>query len=307
MLMIAMPWLASCHQDEGPFKVGINRWLGYEAFYLAEQLSLYPRVEIVRLFSTLDVLRALRNGNLQGAGLTLDETLTLVDEGIDLQIVAVIDYSNGADVVMAGPEVASLAELRGKRIAVEINALGAMLLHGVLGKAGVNTDDVTIASMPVSQMARACAEKNIDAAVSYQPFASELSSCGMRMLFSSADIPGQIVDVLAVRRDALHRDDALRELINGYYKALNFIHEKPAQAQQRMADDLGISPQNVQQELDGLHLITREESLVMMQPSGDLAHTLSVLHSLMKSRGMVRNDIDVSRLIDTRWVAGEVP
>jgi NitT/TauT family transport system substrate-binding protein len=228
---------------------------------------------VVRLSSTLDVLRALRNGNLQGAGLTLDETLTLIDEGIDLQIVLVVDYSNGADVVMATPAVDSLQALKGKRIGVEMNAVGATLLRSMLNKAGLSLNDVLVESMPISHLAHACTAQRIEVAVAYQPYAGELTKCGMKPLFTSAEIPGKIVDLLVVRRDALHQQDQMHQLLEGYFKALQHIADQPTSSQQQMAENLGISVADVQRDSQSL-----------------------------REQGVIRKQVDILQHLDNRWL-----
>ncbi len=302
-----LPWLVSCHQQEPIFKIGITRWLGYEPLYLAEQLSYYPHIDVVRLSSTLDVLRALRNGNLQGAGLTLDETLTLIDEGIDLQIVLVVDYSNGADVVMGTPAVASLQALKGKRIGVEMNAVGATLLRSMLDKAGLTLSDVVVESMPISHLARACAAQRIDVAVAYQPYAGELEKCGMKPLFSSAEIPGKIVDLLVVRRDALHLQDQMHQLLDGYFKTLRHIADQPASSQQQMADNLGISVTEVQRDLAGIHVLSLTEVRHQLSLQGSLPAVAEEYIHTLREEGVIRKTIDVRQYLDDRWLPRGAP
>lgn len=299
-----LPWLASCHQQEPVFKIGITRWLGYEPLYLAEQLSFYPHIDVVRLSSTLDVLRALRNGNLQGAGLTLDETLTLIDEGIDLQIVLVVDYSNGADVVMGTPAVTSLQALKGKRIGVEMNAVGATLLHAMLNKAGLTLSDVRVESMPISHLAQACATQRIDVAVAYQPYAGELAKCGMKPLFTSAEIPGKIVDLLVVRRDALHQQDQMYQLLAGYFKALQHITDQPTSSQQQMAENLGISVADVQRGLADIHVLSLVEVRTQLSARGNLRNVADEYSHSLREQGVIRKPIDILQHLDNRWLPG---
>lgn len=302
--MLAISWLAGCHYEEAPFKVGINRWLGYEPLMLARQLGSYPDIDVVRLSSALDVMRALRNGNLQAAGLTLDEALTLIGEGIDLRIVLVLDYSHGADIVLADPSIAALPELAGKRIGVEMNAVGALLLRGLLEAAGLTLAQVNVESMPVSHMQHAYEDNRIDVAVSYQPFIGALLASGMKPVFSSADMPGQIVDVLVVRGDALHQREKMRQLIEGYFKTREFMSSRAEKALQRMAENQGVSRDQLASELVGIYLpSTREIHDSLSLPSG-LRATAGLLVEVMKTQGQLRVPFDIDRHIDARWTEG---
>lgn len=307
LCVLLLPCLVSCQQHEPVFKIGITRWLGYEPLYLAEQLSFYPQIDVVRLSSTLDVLRALRNGNLQGAGLTLDETLTLIGEGIDLQIVMIIDYSNGADLVMASPAVASLQDLKGKRIGVEMNAVGATLLRSMLSKAGLTLNDVVVESMPISHLAQACATQRIEVAVAYQPYARELENCSMKPIFTSAEIPGKIVDLLVVRRDALHQQDQMHQLLRGYFQALQHITEHPVSSHQQMADNLGISVADVQRDLEGIHVLSLAEVRTQLSAQGNLRSVAEEYSNTLHEQGVIRTPIDILPHLDARWLPGAAP
>lgn len=307
LCLLLLPWLASCQEQAPVFKIGISRWLGYEPLYLAEQLSYSPQVDVVRLSSALDVLRAFRNGNLQGAGLTLDETLTLIDDGIDLQIVLVFDYSNGADVVMGTPAVSSLQDLKGRRIGVEMNAVGATLLRAMLNKAGLTLSDVLVESMPISHLAHACATQRIDVAVAYQPYAGELAKCGMKPIFTSAEIPGKIVDLLVVRRDALHQQDQMRQLLSGYFKALQHIADEPTSSQQQMAENLGISVAEVKRYLAEIHMLSLAEVRTQLSAQSSLHGVAEEYLRTMREQREMRKPIDIRQHLDDRWLPGAVP
>lgn len=306
-ILWVLPWLSACQGDEPAFKVGINRWLGYEPLYLAKQLEFYPDIDIVRLSSSLDVLRALRNGNLQGAGLTLDETLTLLDEGIDLDIILVLDYSSGADVVTAAPGMQSLQDLKGKRIAVEMNAAGAFMLHSMLRKAQLGIEQVSIESMPISHMAEAYANGRIDAAVSYSPHASALILQGMHTLFSSADIPGQIVDVLVVRKDSLYREKHIKQLVAGYFRTQAFLAGQPEAALLRMSADLGTPVEDLRLSLKGIHWPSHAETRAIMIDTDEFTTTARQMVTLMRELKMIDQDLQVQAFIDSRWLHGYTP
>lgn len=120
--------LLSCGPAPEPLlRIGTNTWPGYEPLYLARSLGYYEGspITLVELTSASEVIHALRSGTLEGAALTLDEVLTLLDDGFDLKVVLVMDFSNGGDVLLAKPGIDSTADLRGKRIAVEYTAVGA--------------------------------------------------------------------------------------------------------------------------------------------------------------------------------------
>jgi len=65
-----------------PIIIGINEWTGYDPFILADETDLFNknnvRVEIKRFASATEEMQALKDGEIQGAGFTLDEVFSLV-------------------------------------------------------------------------------------------------------------------------------------------------------------------------------------------------------------------------------------
>jgi NitT/TauT family transport system substrate-binding protein len=120
--------LFACTQTPQPiFKIGTNMWPGYEPLYLARALNHLDsqKVQLVEFTSTSEVIRAFRNGTIDGAAVTLDETLLIIEAGIDAKVILVFDVSAGGDVIVGKPEIRSMAEARGKRVGFENTALGS--------------------------------------------------------------------------------------------------------------------------------------------------------------------------------------
>lgn len=219
---------------EQPLRVGAHPWPGYELLYLARTHHYVgaDRVRLVEVPNASASLRALAAGTLEGAGLTLDEVLSARAHGLALQVVAVIDVSRGADVLLGGPAVPTLAALRGRRIGVEQSATGALMLDAALQRAGLGMADVELVALDFNEHASAFSTHKVDALVTFEPVRSRLMQQGARPLFSSADVPGLIVDVLAMRADVLaYQAAAVRTLVAGLFRArADWLRDAAAQA-----------------------------------------------------------------------------
>lgn len=122
-----------------PLRVGTNLWLGYEPAYLARHAGYFSNdeVKLLDFTSSSEVIRAYRNGLIDVAALTGDEILKVCINQPDQRIILVCDYSNGADVLLAKPEIATLADLKGRRVGLETTVLGAYMLGRALEAAGL--------------------------------------------------------------------------------------------------------------------------------------------------------------------------
>jgi len=251
--------LSSCSQiaDTPTLKVGVIQWLGYEPLFLARSLGKYDpnMIKLVELQSSTDTLRLLREGVIDAGALTIDEILGELALGTKLEIVLIIDISDGADTLLGKPGLNKLTDLKGKRIGVESSAVGAVVLNGALIKAGLSAADITIVPLTADTHLSAYMRGAVDALVTFKPTSTALINQGAIKLFDSSEIPNQIIDVIAVREDALHKAGSnIQMLIDGYFSALTYLHEHPEAATDLMAPRLGISGQEMIASYEGLLL-----------------------------------------------------
>lgn len=259
--------------------VGTNVWPGYEPLYLARELKYYGEREIrlVEYSSATQVMRGFRNQTIDVAALTLDEALVLREKGLDVCVILVADISEGADVILAVPPLQTLAELKGKRVAVEHTALGAYMLARALQKGGLQIQDITVVAREVDEHEDVIARKKADAVVTFEPVRGRLLQRGLMEIFSSRQIPGEIVDVLVVRRSLLEtRADSLQALLEGWFKALSYMQTNPDGASKRIAPRMQMKPAEVVAAYSGLKLPGYRENRAFLgteSPGVDAAST----------------------------------
>lgn len=273
MLAGAALLLAACGEGpQPPLRVGVNPWVGYDPLVLARDRKLLDssRVRVVELGSNTESMRQLRNGVLEAAALTLDEALRLADEGTALRIVALLDVSHGADAVLAAPRIAGPADLKGKRVAVEEGAVGAMVLARLLQAGGLAAADVTVQRVEASQHEGALRAGRVDAVVTFEPMKSRLEAQGFRTIFDSRQMPGEIVDVLVVRPDVLAgRPAEVTELLAGWERGREALVARPEAAAALLAPGADLTPDQYLATLRGLrfHSLADSARLLARHPA----------------------------------------
>lgn len=288
--------LAGCTQTTPPpLRLGTAVWPGYEPLYLARAQGDLPesQIRLIEYPSATEVIRALRNHTLEAAALTLDEVLSVLDQGFPLTVVLITDISTGGDVILARPDIADMQGLRGKHIAVEGTALGAFMLTRALQLNDMTLDDVIVEQMDSNAQERAYRAGQVDAVVAFEPLRTRLLKDGARELFSSREIPDEIVDVIAVHRDLLEtRRDELRTLADAWFAAVHHLRQQPDQAAGTMAARLKISPAEVLRSYQGLRLPDRAENRRLL--GGDtpaLAPTVQTLGSFLLHHRLVQRPV----------------
>lgn len=310
ILLLAAIVSGCLHAPAPPLRVGTNQWPGYEPLYLARDLGALgdSGIRLVEFTSSTDVMHALRNKTLEAAALTLDEVLTLLQDDIALDVILVMDQSNGADALVARPDIERLEDLRGRRVAVENTAVGALVLDAALREAGLTAGDIDIVPTTVDEHFDAYRNGRVDAVVTFDPVRSRLLSAGATLLFDSSRIPGRVVDVLVVRRDiAGSYDGALRTLLKGHFLALDYLKRHPRDAARRMAPRVGLSPDELLTTYDLIMLPGPAENRRLLDGSPPPMHDAArKLVRLMIRQGLLKRPVDPARLFDARWLPGEV-
>lgn len=297
--------LASCAEPpQPPLVVGINAWVGYDPLVLARDRGLADakQLKVVELLSSAEALRHLRNGLLDAAGLTLDEALRLVDSGFDARIVALLDTSAGADVVVASPRINNLKKLKGERIAVEDATVGTLVLERMLRKAELRQGDVTVLRIDATQHLTALLSERVAAAVSYAPIDGPIRALGYRPIFDSRQMPGEIVDVLIVRGAVLReRPAAVDALLAAWASGLHVMQLDPAGAAASLAPGDEITPAQYQAVQGGVRFYTPAQSLALLAGSPPpLAREGGAVANLLIELGLLRHAPDWAALIDAR-------
>ncbi len=288
-------------------RIGSNIWPGYEPLYLARRLGLYRggAIKLVELPSGSEVLHGLRSGELEGAAITLDEALTVIDDGLNLKVILIADFSHGGDALLAHEPMASLAQLRNKRIAVEHTAVGAILLDGALESGGLAVADVELVSCPVDEH-ELCYQR-VDAIVTFEPVKSRLQQQGAHLLFDSSQIAGRIVDVLVVREDVLtSHKRAVQQLLRGYFEARDYLAEHPQQAAEQMVGRLGLNASEVLKAYEGLRLPTLAENRKLLGEGEDsLEQVTSELAIFMRKRRLLKHRLSGVHLLNDDFLPAE--
>jgi NitT/TauT family transport system substrate-binding protein len=294
-----------------PMRIGMNVWPGYEPLFLARsQGRLEGRdFHLVEFSDASEVSRAFRSGTLEAACLTLDEVFYTMQDGMDPVILLVMDYSQGADVVLARPGIKSLAELKGKRIAVEVTAVAAYMLTRALQQAGLARQDIIPVYLPIEKHFPAYRDGLVDAVVTFEPVRTKLLALGAVDLFNSAAIPGEVVDVLVARRDYLEaqpgRAAALRQ---AWFAALEQMRCSPQEAARIMAPREQMSAEEFAAALQGIHLPDEDESRRLL--SGGHPGLLAAaerLQAVMRQSGLLRREIRLQPLFSNPAEGGKAP
>jgi len=293
--------LFGCSEPETALRIGTNVWIGSEPLYLARELGRIDptAVQLVEYPSASEVLRAYRNQAIDGMVISLDELFGLAVDGFQPRIILVVDVSHGADVVVGRPGMRTMRDLKGKSVAVESSALGAFVLSRALALNGMQASDVNVVHLESNEQPDAFAKGTVDGAVTFDPYRAQFLRAGATTLFDSTQIPGEIVDLLAVRASAFKKQPrAIQQLLSGWFDAIDYMKADPMDAAQRMGIRQQTSGEQFLAAEQGLHIPSREENLAMLGGSPPaLAVTGRKLMALMVDSKLLRTGVDIESVL----------
>lgn len=286
------------NETPASLRIGIHAWPGYEPLHLSKSLGhLDERIKLVEFASASSVIRAFKNGSIDGATLTMDEALVVKHSGIDIKVVLINDFSAGGDAVLLNPRYANNGSLKGLKIGVEGGAVGAYTLSRALESQGLTLADVTPVQLKPIEQREPLGEGVVDGVVTFEPYRSLMLGEGAVEVFSSRDIPGEIVDVTVLTHSAINNNQLLQQnLIDAWYETVDFIKSQPEMAHNRMAQRQHISAEEVKQELGLIHLPARSEAERLLSKEGELRANTERLMRFMVSQHLLPESMDTNSL-----------
>lgn len=304
--------LSNCtNQTTLPLRIGTNLWPGYETLYLARDLKYYgdAPIQLVDYPSGTEQVRAYRNGDIEGAGLSIDQALVLAATHENIRIIAIMDISEGGDVILGKPDIANIKALKGKRVGVEATALGAFFIARALEKNGMTPNDIKIVSLELTEHERAYKEGKVDAVVTFGPARVKLLAAGAKLLFDSSQIPGEIVDTLVVKEEAIaNSEKTIQTLVNGRFRALDYLEKNPQDAARRIAPRTKVTPEQILNAFKGLrqpNLAENQKLLDQSDPS--LINGMRKLVDIMVANKLLPKAIDPATILDDHFIKNAQP
>lgn len=267
-------------KEEKELRLGMVQWVGYAPLYVAESSSLLPKkLHIIDFPSNYDILEAMKAGELNAACLTLDEVLKLQNDGMKLKILLVLDTSNGADAILASKEIQNVVQLKHKRVAYEPNSVQEYLLFRALEKNGLQFSDIKQMLKKFDEQESLWEQKKFDAVSTFEPFKHRLLQKGMHTIFSSTEIPNEIVDLLVVSQEALEESPLLiQKTIDAYFKGLEKLKKDP-NSNAVIADYIQSNLQDTKTALHAIELKNRTQNLELL---GNQKSILKSIHNIMR-------------------------
>ena len=184
---------------------------------------------------------SLATGAIDAMGFTQFDLVQHVAHGQDLVGIAAIDYSEGAEALVARHGIRTLQDLYGKRLALHRGSYLEYLLSVLAEREGVDLAKINLVDSPGDLSAEEFKQGKVDAVLVWEPWVAEAQKLGnTNIVFSTRDFPGLTYSVLTFRRDFINAHPReIAALMEVWHRAERYIHDNPEESCQIVADAFG--------------------------------------------------------------------
>ena len=252
-----------------PLKIAYSDWPGWIAWEIGIQKGWFKEAGVDVKFEWFDYVPSMDAyvaGKVDAVCMTNGDALVTGATGKPSVGILINDFSNGNDMIVAAPGINSIKDLKGKKVGIEEGFVEHLLLLTGLEKNGMTLNDVTIVNTPTNETAQVFGSKAVDAIGAWQPNSGQALKTvpGSKAIFTSADAPGLIYDLLYVSPESLekHRDEWAK-VAKVWYRISDYMHseENVDDVLKILSSRVKISPEEYEPFLKGTHILTLDEAL----------------------------------------------
>lgn len=286
----------------GPLRLAMDLWPGYYPAVLADELGYLADAQVPVQFSfpanTDSMIADFAAGHVDLIAVAMGDLINATHGRGAVQVFLVTDESAGGDAVLARPGL----DLKGRRrllLATNLGGFGELLMREFVQRQGLDPQRVAWINADAADVPRLLAAGDIDIGHTWEPYASEAEAAGAQRLFSSADTPGLIPDVLAASRATIERRQAeLKRFSAAWLRAADWWVDHFDEGAQRIAGRLHSEAAKIS--LKGVRLMRLADNRRLLGAGGQAAELAAVVQrysAFFLDRGALARPVEPAGLL----------
>lgn len=318
--------------EPGKVRVRVNIWVGCAGGLVAnggldtQPGSIFDRLGVKVEFKIIDDwtegATALATGNVDVMLTTVDvyakDFYQFNEKNVATKTVLMVDWSRGADGIIARQGINSIEDLAGKIVAFPEYTPSHFLLHNALKESGLGTPQVTeilnraVHTKDGIDSATVFGQGKVDAAVAWDPDMSDAVAKrpGSKKIFDTRVANKLIADVLIVnQRWADKNREPLTRFLQGWLEGVEFIKQQPNRAHTLIGavKDFNIPTDLAKTMLEGVKLSDYAENRTFFGLAGgtaDYANVFNMAQGTWRDLRVIKRSADANTSMDTSYLTG---
>jgi NitT/TauT family transport system substrate-binding protein len=285
------------------FTIAWSVWTGWMPFKLMDQKGFLAtrakehgvKVKLQEFKGYMDSVQAFAAQKVDGCAMTSMESLQPASNGVDSVAILVNDTSNGGDGVLVRGNL-DIKGLKGQTVLLEEMSVSHYLLARALATAGMKEADVKIKNIPGDDAGKAfLTDPKVVAVTTWNPHLFKAVEGGKgKVIFSSKDIPGEIIDLLVMNGKALKESPKLATVLTeAWYDAMQAILNPATRAEsiEIMAKAAGgLSVEEFNKMLADTDLYTDRAKAGAFLESDTIKSTMEKVKKFSFDHGLIKDD-----------------
>jgi NitT/TauT family transport system substrate-binding protein len=283
------------------YKIAWSVWTGWMPMKLMDQKGFLAarakehgvNVKLQEFKGYMDSVQAFAAKKVDGVTMTSMESLQPASNGVESVAIVVNDTSNGGDGVLVRG-IADVKGLKGKTVLLEEFSVSHYLLARALSSAGMKEADVKIKNIPGDDAGKAfLTDPKVEAVTTWNPHLFQATEGGKgKVIFSSREIPGEIIDLLVVSGSALKEQPKLGTVLTeAWYDAMKFISDAKTrpEANEIMAKAAGASVEEFNKMLADTELYTDRAKAQAFFEGAPIKETMEKIKKFSFDHGLIKD------------------
>jgi len=250
-------------------------------------------------------------GKFDAVTVTNMDTLTIpAAGGVDSTALIIGDYSNGNDGIVL-KKGDTLADIKGRKVnLVELSVSHYLLARG-LESVKLSEKDVTVVNTSDADIVSAFAAPDVTAVVPWNPQLSEiLKMPGAKQVFSSQQIPGEILDLAVVNTAVLKDNPAFgKALVGAWFETLALMRQDDAAgtaAREAMGKLSGTTLEGYEAQLKTTFMYYTPAAAVAFAKSPELRKSTDLVRTFSFEHGLLGDGAKSKDAVGIAFPGGEV-
>ena len=306
-------------QSRTDFKVAWSIYVGWMPWGYAADSGIVQKwadkygltIEVTQFNDYVESLNQYTAGAYDAVTVTNMDALSIPSAGgVDTTAVIVGDFSAGNDAVFL-KGAGGLADLKGKRVNLVEFSVSHYLLARGLDSVGLSEADVTVVNTADPDMVGAFQTADVEAMVTWNPMVAEIEKLpDATKIFDSAQIPGEIIDLMVASTASLAENPDFGKALAGiwYETAALMVSDTPegAAARAAMGAASGTDQAGFEAQMAATKLFDKPADAVAFTTSPDLKATMELVRTFLFDKGLLGAGAPSADVIGIELPAGDV-